>query len=91
MSGCNVLVFPDTTDVYRKVAEDHWIRSKPTTQSARVKRVEVGDRPRHVMRFVKGEPWLRPDGGWSTAWALLASGGYSRADHLGIANVARPT
>jgi hypothetical protein len=89
-NGINVLVFPDTTEVYRKVVEAHWVREKPTTESKRLRRVEVGDRPRHVDKFVTGEAWFRADGGRSTAWAELAGGGYSRGDHLGVANVARP-
>jgi hypothetical protein len=90
MSGINVLVFPDTTDVYREVIESGWVREKPTTESAKVRRVEQGDRPRHVRRFVTGEAWFRPDGGRSNAWAELWNGGYFRGDHLGIANVAAP-
>jgi hypothetical protein len=89
-NGINVLVFPDTTDVYRAVIEAGWVRSKPTTESAKVRRVEAGDRPRHIRRFVTGEAWFRPDGGRSTAWAELWAGGYFRGDHLGAANVAAP-
>lgn len=89
-SGCNVLVFPDTTDVYRKVVENHWVRQAPTTQSKKLRRVRIGDRPRHIKRFVIGEPWFRPDGGRSTAWAEYAAGGFGRPDHLGSFNVARP-
>lgn len=92
LSGINVLVFPDTTDVYRAVIEAHWVRQAPTTESARLRRVEKGDRPRHIQRFVTGEAWFRPDGGRSNAWAQLAAGGYVRGDHLGTTNVvAQPT
>jgi hypothetical protein len=90
MSGCNVLVFPDTTDVYRAVIESGWIRKQPTTESGKVRRVEQGARPRHVRRFVTGEAWFRADGGRSNAWAELWAGGFFRGDHLGIANVAAP-
>jgi hypothetical protein len=89
-SGINVLVFPDTTDVYRKVTESGWIRSKPTTESAKVRQITETDRARHIRRFVTGEAWFRPDGGRSTAWAELWNGGFFRGDHLGAANVAAP-
>lgn len=89
-AGINVLVFPDTTDVYRKVTEAGWIRAKPTTQSTRVRRLEAGARARHVRRIVAGEAWFRADGSRSNAWAELWAGGFFRMDHLGIHNVSAP-
>jgi hypothetical protein len=88
-NGINVLVFPDTCDVYRKVTEAHWIRERPTTDSKALRRVDLGARPRHVTEIVKGEAFS-VNGHTSTAWYRLAAGGYTRGDHLGTQNVSAP-
>ncbi len=83
--GINVLVFPDRTDVYRLGKGSGWVRSKPSSEGAHVKRVGTGKY--HVLEIVWGEAWWRPDGGRSNAWYRTPAG-YIRGDKLHTGNVA---
>lgn len=88
--GVNALVFPDTTDVYRRVVLTAYGRQAPSTKAKRLRRLEKG-RLIHVIRMVQGEKWLRSDGKtYSTAWYLTQAGDYVKGDRLSTKNEAKP-
>lgn len=85
-SGINVLVFPDTTDVYRMGTGSGWVRTKPGAAGAHVRRVEK--RKYHVLRIVEGDPYF-VNGHRSTGWYQVPAG-FIRGDKLGTVNVSAP-